>query len=273
VIGSQSPGTPDASAVLRRSLLAWGWGHLALGRRRVAIAWILAELGGFAIIAVLVAGLASSDWYLLPFLAGIVFIAAWAFQAVQAYRQTERPRATIGPLPPRSPAAVLAWLSIPLLVWGTGFWLVAATASSPSAVIDRFETAWPDAASAASVDSGLGLSAAGTDAARTALQRLRQLCAAGTLNPDCADTPGNLLRDVRLTLTARADLDRVRAVAEVVRFERKPTRFLGLFSVTQLVPVHVETVLTLDLRAVSSPLPGGIDVGARRWQIVNASAE
>ena len=242
-----------------------------LGHRRAAVGWALGELAGIAAVAYLAAGLASSSWYLLPFLAGVAFIGAWAAQAVDAYRQAEEPDDIIGPARDRSPAAALAWLSIPLLVWATGFWMVSADASSPSAVLDRFETAWPGLATTTAGDSRLQLSAASTEAARTALDRLAQLCSAGQLTSDCGATRANLLRDVRLTVTS-VQSENVTAVAQVVTFERRPSRFLFVFAGTDLVPVAKETALTLDLQAVPALLPGGIDIGARHWQIVNADA-
>ena len=38
----------------------------------------------------------------------------------------------IGPTPVGSPAAAMVWLSLPLLVWGTAFWLVGAQAATPA---------------------------------------------------------------------------------------------------------------------------------------------
>ena len=44
----------------------------------------------------------------------------------------------------RSPAATIAWLALPLLAWGTGFWLVAAEGSTPAAALDAFVERWPE---------------------------------------------------------------------------------------------------------------------------------
>jgi hypothetical protein len=108
-----------------------------------------------------------------------------------------------------------------------------------------------------------------TAAATTALHALGALCRAGELSPDCADAPENLLRSVRVTIRNQTG-DTASAIAETVLYERRPSRFLGLFSGTELVPEVQERILVVDLQAVAAPLPGGIDLGARRWQIVNA---
>jgi len=57
----------------------------------------------------------------------------------------------------------------------------------------------------------------------------------------------------------------------VVSFERRPSRFLGIFSATDLVSVPRQTVLTIHLRALPVPLPAGLELGARRWRIVSAA--
>ncbi len=262
-----------AGSVLRRSVLIWGLGDLALGRRRAALAWMAAEALSAAFLAYVVVGLTDTTLYLVPFLGGIAFLLAWTAQAVAAYRRALSLRGTTGPTPPRSPAANVAWLSLPLLVWGAGFWLVGASAASPAAVLDRFEASWPNL-----LQSGTRLQpnlatdpATTTDAATAALRNLGALCRDGELAADCADAPENLLRSVRFRIEAESGTTAT-AVAETVVYERHPTRFLGLISGTELVPVPRTQVLVIDLRAVAAPLPGGLEIGARRWQIVNAQA-
>jgi hypothetical protein len=262
---------PTTARVLYLALVAWGLGDMALGRRTRGIAWLAAEIVSAALVAYLAIGLADTSWYLLPFVAGIAFLAAWVAQAVDAYRRAQRVQGAIGPTPPRSPAAAVAWLCVPLLVWGTGFWLVAGSASGPAAAVDAFETSWPRAATGAALDHSLQLAPAAEQAAQAAIRRLQGLCAEERLTSDCADVPANLLRDVRFTIS-QVSSDAAIATANVVNFERRPSRFLGIFPATDLVPVPQETVLRLDLRAVPAPLPGGIEVGARRWRIVGGSA-
>ncbi len=264
-------GAAPAGLVLRRALLAWGLGDLALGRPRAAAAWLVGELLGALIVAWLVIGLAETTAYLIPFLAGCAFLVVWTLQAALAYHRARAAAGAIGPTPVRSPAAALAWLGVPLLVWGTAFWLVGGLAATPAAVLDRFETRWPDLASAGVLPDALTTNRATvTTAALGALATLETRCRE---DPDSAcDDPGTLLRNLRITVTAQ-DGDAATAVAEIVKFERRPSTFLWFIAGTELVPVPQQTVLTLDLRATSVPLPGGIDIGARSWRIVNASAQ
>ena len=249
--------------VLRLAILGWGLGDLALGRPLAGVAWLTAEVAALVALVMTTLLFADTTWYLLPFLGGMAFIATWTAQAVAAYRRAQRVVGTVDPAPAASPAATVAWLTIPLLAWGTGFWLFAADAATPGAVLDRFVTAWP-ASEARTWDPALADRPADlAEAASAARDRLRQLCALGRLADDCDDAPANLLRDIRLRITAETDAAAT-AVAEVVRFERRPSRFLGIFDATALVPVPIEPILRLELAARPAAM------GAARWTIVNA---
>lgn len=256
---------PTPGRVLRLAVLAWGLGDLALGRTSVGIAWLVAEAALLAALAAATTLFADTSWYLLPFLLGMAFIAAWAAQAVAAYRRARRLQGAISPPPSRSPAATVAWLTVPLLLWGTGFWLVAAQAATPAAVVDRFVSRWAETdATAAERYAALAEDPAALDVqARAALDRLRELCQAGDLPEDCSTATQNLLRDVRVRIERRGETRAV-ATAEVVRFERRPSTFLGLLQTSELVPVVIERILDLELEA------GEATLGATRWTIVNA---
>jgi hypothetical protein len=250
--------------VLRLSLLGWGLGHLALGRRRSGTTWLLAEVAWLMMLALVTWLFVDTTWYLLPFLAGCAFIAVWAYQAVAAYRLALSSGGAIPPAPRGSPAAVIAWLTLPLLAWGTGFWLIGASFASPASVLDRYLAAWPAPTEISTLGSLASNPVQLADSSRTALDRLQQLCAAGELEADCADAPQNLLRDVRIRLEDQG-ADTATAVAEVVRFERRPSSFLGIFATSELVPVPIEPVIRLELAARAAPL------GSARWTIVNAA--
>lgn len=260
------------ASVLRRSLLLWGLGDLALGRARAGAAWLAGEVIGLAFVGWLSAGLLTTTWYPLPFLAGSLFLCAWALQAVSSYRRARDLADAGGTAAGRGPAAAVTWLTLPILAWGTAFWLVAASAATPAAVLDRFESAWPDVASgsssfAASLAADPAALAADAGAAYAALQGA---CRAGKLTADCATSPQNLLRDVRISIVEES-ATMASAVVEIVSFERRPSSFLGVFAATDLVPVPQETLLRLELSAVPAALPGGIHLGARTWQILNAT--
>ncbi|MEO8245779.1 MAG: hypothetical protein ABI622_01545 [Chloroflexota bacterium] len=268
--GAYAPGSVDAGLALRRALIGWGLGHALLGHRQLAAAMLSAELLALALVGALLATLGDTTWYLVPFVAGGAFIVIWAAQAVAAYRAAQRTQGAIPPTPRGSPATAAAWLTVPLLAWGTGFWLVAATAATPAAVLDRFVTAWPTGAERAT------WAELGTDpdrlerAAALALEGLRDRCAGGELGTDCGVAAANLLRGVRVRVVDD-DGFRATAVAQLVQYERRPGSFLGLEVGTQLEAVPMADLLDFELEARPA-LVGGLDVGARRWTIVNARA-
>lgn len=242
---------PDPGRVLLRSLVAWGWGHLEVGQVGLGRGLLVAEGVSILLVAWLTIGLAESSLYLVPFLGGAAFIVAWAAQAVHAYRAARRLQpAAVSSAPTRSPAAAIGLLSLPLLVWTTGFWLVAGHHATPAGVLDGFVTAW----AADELADGPWPDAV-----------VREADAAARSLGSGADR----FRDVRVRLTEERG-NRATAVAEAIHFERRPTRFLFVFPGTELVPVADERVLTFDLAARPVELPGGGDVGAVRWELVGA---
>jgi hypothetical protein len=265
-------GPIDPGRVLRRAIVGWGLGHAALGQRELGAGLLAGELLGLALVGAAVATLVDTTWYLVPFVMGSAFLVAWTAQAVHAYRAAQRRAGAIPPTPRGSAAAVAAWLAVPLLLWGTAFWLVAATAATPGAVLDRFVTAWPEgsgrAVALAAVTDQPDRLAGLADAV---LDDLRRRCAAGELTSDCGDASANLLRGVRVRVEQGATDDHATAVAELVRYERRPVRFLGLAAGSELVPLPEAQLLRFDLEARPAPLPGGLELGARRWSIVNAT--
>lgn len=242
----------DAGGVLRRALVVWGLGHLAIGR--TTRGWVLlgAEVIGLLLVIWFSIGLADSSAYLIPFLAGFAFIVAWAWQAVDAYRTARRLQAATPPTPARSPAAAIGWLSLPLLVWGTGFWLVGAHAATPAAAVDQFVTAWTR--DKLQADTWPAAVISGADIAAASL-------ASG---PD-------RFRDIRFSIV-REDGARASAVAEAIHFERRDARFLWIFPSVELVPVADAQVLAVELVARPVELFGGGDIGAVRWELVEAVA-
>lgn len=243
---------PDPGRVLRRALLGWGLGHLELGRTTLGIGLLVAEVIGALVVAWLTLGLADTSAYLVPYLAGVVFIVTWAWQAVAAYRSARSRAAARAPAPERSPALAIGWLSVPLLVWGAGFWLIGAQAATPAAVLDRFVTAWSN--DALNVD-------AWPDAVIDEADAVARGLGAGP----------ERFRDLRVHVVEIDDAQAT-AVAEAVHYERRDSRFLWIFAGTELVPVADERVLTMELRAQPVELPGGGQIGAVRWHLVEARA-
>ena len=234
---------PEPGRVLRLALIGWGLGHIAIGRHAVGRALLLAEAIGVALVAWLTIGLADTSAYLVPFLAGAAFIVAWGWQAVDAYRSARGLVPARSPTPERSPAAAIGWLSLPLLVWGTGFWLIGAHSATPAAVLDRFVSGW----TSESLDSAWPASV--------------RRAARASLPP-----PG---ADLRIRIT-EADGSRATAVAEAIHYERRDARFLGILPGSALEPVADDRLLTLELAARPVELPGGGDIGAMRWELVSA---
>jgi hypothetical protein len=259
---------PAPERALRLALIGWGLGDLAMGRQIAGYGWLGLEILMLTLTTAAAILLADTTWYLLPYLLGVAFLALWAAQAVRAYRGAQRMQAASGPSRPRSPAATVAWLTIPLLAWGAGFWIIGADAATPATVVDEFMTRWPAAVGAASDEAYAGIAqdpAVLSALADEALDTLQSMCDSGQLAADCDAADENLVRDVRVTVTYQNDT-RATADAELVRYERVPTTVLGIFEGTETVPVPVATVLRLDLEAVPAAL------GARRWVIVNAEA-
>jgi len=250
--------------VLRLAVLAWGLGDLALGRSVSGVAWMVGEVLAAAALVVTITLFADTSWYLLPFLVGVGFLVVWAGQAVLAYRHAQLRQGAVAPPAARSPALTVAWLALPLLLWGTGFWLVAAGSATPDALMDRFVTDWGDVTSTDDAFAALTADPAGLrSVASAALDRLEQLCQAGQLPEDCGTAAANLLRDVRVSIAPDGD-DRAVAVAELVDYERRPSTFLGFINASELVPVPREVILAVHLRTEPAAL------GAVRWTIVNA---
>lgn len=243
---------PDPGRVLGRALVAWGLGHLALGRTATGAALLGLELAWLGLLAWLTLGLADTSAYLVPFLAGVAFLVGWAWQAVAAYRaaRAENPDHDPETPPERSPALAVGWLALPILAWGAGFWLVGAGAATPAAALDRFVTAWSTDSLSAEI-----WSAPLVDTAEEAAAGL------GTTTRD-------RFRDVRVHVSAAED-ERATAVAEAIHYERRESRFLWIFAGTELVPVADRTVLRLDLAARPAELAGGVDIGAVRWEVVD----
>lgn len=242
---------PHPGRVLRRALIAWGLGHLVIGRDRIGYGLLIGEVVSILIVAWLTIGLADTSAYLVPFIAGVAFIVAWTWQAVHAYRAAHALQAARPPTPERSPAAAIGWLSLPLLLWGTGFWLVGAHAATPASVLDAFVTDWSAGELGPNWPAGVRAGAAAAE---------------GDLG-----SGRDRFRDLRLELVETSGV-RATAAAEAIHYERRASRFLWIFPGSELVPVTDERILTLVLEAVPVELPGGGDIGAVRWQLVTAAA-
>lgn len=124
----------DPGWVLRRSLVAWGLGHLELGDAR---GWLLLglEIVWLAAFGLSVALLPTDRWLAAyGLLAG--FIVAWVAQAVNAYRKARARSGT------NTGAAWLLTVAPFVIALLTGFWLFAGSQASPAATFERYVGAW-----------------------------------------------------------------------------------------------------------------------------------
>jgi hypothetical protein len=257
---------PPPERVLRLSLIGWGLGEMAMGRSRIGLAWLVAEALLLASVAATTLLWADTTWYLVPFLLGVAFLVTWTGQAVLAFRRARSMQAASPAAPPRSPAAIVAWLTVPLLAWGTGFWLVGGHAATPAAPVDEFVSRWSELhpVPPPPLDRHDESPMIEQEAAE-ALYALQQLCELAILTPDCRAATKNLLRDVRVSIEPVGELQAT-ATAHLVEYRRRETKVLGFLQGSEIQPVPIRTVLTLSLE--SQPAAWG----ARRWVIVNAAA-
>lgn len=259
---------PTAGAVLRRSLLVWGLGHVAIGDRRgwLLLALQVAAVAGFAVLAsVLIQG---SRWIvLLPLL--LLLVIAWVAQAVDAYRAAiVRGAAPGGELG-------IAWL-LPVVVAGvTAFWLLGGAHSTPEATLQEYVEAWrwsrPTVAATLFREPVPAETLTGSWADHDAhlTDRVRDAVAAyGVSSGLDSGRPFNALRFVELPEQRTAD----RAVFEVqiTRRQRTETMLFGLLPTAAQETVVVEVIGRVEIRAHevagSEWLPSG-SLGARLWLI------
>jgi hypothetical protein len=124
-----------AAGVLRRSLLIWGWGHIALGDRR---GWLLVLLQPLAI-----AGLAFVAWQLIDgtrwlavFLPLVALLVFWIGQAVHAHQRA----LTLGAAP--GGELQLAFFLPVVLAVVSAFWLAGGRHGSPASAAEAYMEAW-----------------------------------------------------------------------------------------------------------------------------------
>ena len=254
---------PSAASVLRRALLVWGLGHLALGDAR---GWALAALEVLALAGLAVLGAAlgegiGSSWV---FLGLVAFFAGWGGQAIDAYRRAVELGARRGgaiQLLALAPAAIVAF---------SGFWLVAAGGATPAATLQRYVAAWrggrPDEA------NRLFLSPPGSSVLAERWKRdesylrnrLVELTA--TLGPGSALDPERPLESLVFEFTAprgaqrnggRDEGETAEAVVEFVRPVTVRDSFFGLFPTASQRIVVLERVGRVRLRTTRSRPPVG----------------
>ena len=209
-----------AAGVLRRSLLIWGWGHIALGDRR---GWLLVLLQPIALAGLLVAAwqLIDGTRWLAVFLPLVALLVIWVGQAVHAHQRA----LALGAAP--GGELQLAWFLPAVLAVVSAFWLVGGRHGSPASAVEAYMTAWqadrPDVAVAL---YGSGAPAA-ADVTQLWLQERAWLIsqiehARATYGPTSGLDPARPFSSLRVTQSAPPHF-----IVELVRSESYQTTILG----------------------------------------------
>ena len=246
--------------MLRRALLFWGLGHLALGDPR---GWVLLVLQPLAIASVTWVALQLIDGtrWLVVFAPLLVLLIVWVGQAVDAHRRAIRLGAT-----PGGEMQVAAFLPFALIVL-TLFWLVGGRHGSPAATVEAYIEAWmddrPEAAAA--------LFEAPMPAQHVTLQwtststEIERLLESGrnTYGEQSGLDPDRPFNSLRVTQVEEPSGGAV-FIVEIVRSERFATTVLGVIPTAAQRTVVVQPVLSIALveqTDTSTLLPNG------RWLI------
>jgi hypothetical protein len=253
--------------VLRRSLLWWGLGHLALGDRR---GWLLAVLEPFAVGALLLIAVQLIDgtrWLLVfPPLAAVLVV--WMAQAVHAHRCALRLGARPGG---EVQIALLIPLGVALL---TAYWLIGGRHGSPSATVEEYVVAWmsgqPAAAAPLFAQPPAEAELTANWRAQSDYLVARISRAAATYGPASGLDPDSLFDNLRFDDPVTAADGSVQVVVDIVRRQRVETTLLGFVPTASQETVLVEQAGTILLRLQPRPAPDWLPVGwldSSAWRI------
>jgi hypothetical protein len=246
---------------VRRSLVVWGWGHVATGDRR-----------GFLLAAAEIAWLAAFAWFTPPlldgslvlaiFVAGVAFMAAWGAIAILAYRRAIRQGTVAGnggpDGGPDGGSADLLWLAPVAIVGMTILWAVGGSLARPDATLARYVHDWQtgDAEGAASLfvvpPAPADLDAIWERQLATLHNELVALEAEGGGGGVEPDQPFSSMRFVNPAAGGGTG-DTRRVDVEIVKRETTRDSFFGLFPTTSQVLVPVADLGWLEFRRVSRP--------------------
>ena len=263
---------------MRRALLAWGLGHLALGDRR-GWALLALEIASVALIGVLVVAFLAGTRAVLVFAALTLFFAIWGGQAIDAHR-----RAVDAGARPGGAVQLLALAPVVVVVM-TAFWLVGGAAGSPAATLQRYVAAWQDRRPERATELFLApptsdvLGERWTRDEGYIRDRLRALAAGEpSVTGKAALDPDRPFRSLLVTLdtpsragtTARTQ-EVARAHVHIVRPVERQTTFLGIFPAASQEMVAAEPVGEITLRAVPLEPAVGLGVANEVWRIESVS--
>jgi hypothetical protein len=258
---------PPAASVLRRALLLWGLGHLAIGDRRgwlLVMAHPLAAVGLLAFAALLIDG---TRW-MLVFPALLLFLAIWLGQALSVHRQAVALGAR-----PGGELQIALFLPVVLTLVST-FWLVGGSAGSPATTLRRYVSAWENGRTEVAVELFTGPAAAADLASQWLLQegylRQRVAEAAARFGPTSGIDPDQPFNSLRFSELPATSSDSALVDVEIVRRQRVETVLLGFIPTATQMTVVVEELGTIRLRALPDDPPSwlsGVRSGARVWLI------
>lgn len=250
-----------AAGVLRRSLLIWGWGHIALGDRR---GWLLFLLQPVAIAGVLFAAwqLIDGTRWLAAFLPLVALLVFWVGQGVHAHRRA----LALGAAPGGD--LQLAWFLPVVLTVVSAFWLVGGRHGSPASAVEAYMTAWrsdrPDVA-AALYGAGTADATEVTDLWTQEKARLASEIAQAraTYGPESGLDPARPFNSLRVTQSAPGYF-----IVELVRSESYETTILGFIPTAGQRTVVVATLLSIAV--VEEPVRGYLPSSV--WRIDQVTA-
>jgi hypothetical protein len=251
-----------AAGVLRRSLLIWGWGHIALGDGR---GWLLALLQPLAIAGVLFTAwqLIDGTRWMAVFVPLVALLVLWVGQAVHAHWFALRLGATPGG------ELQLAWFLPVVLAVVSAFWLVAGRHGSPASAVEAYMSAWrsdrPDLAVALYGPSG----ADAADVADLWTGEKSWLAseiarARATYGAASGLDPTRPFSNLRVTQSGLGDF-----IVELVRSESYQTTILGFIPTAGQRTVVVAPLLTIEV--VEEPVTGYLPSSAWRIERVTSS--
>lgn len=236
-----------AAGVLRRSLLIWGWGHIALGDRR---GWLLVLLQPIALAGLLIAAwqLIDGTRWLAVFLPLVALLVFWVGQAVNAHQRA----LALGAAP--GGELQLAWFLPAVLAVVSAFWLVGGRHGSPASAVEAYMTAWQSDRPDVAVALYGGGAPAAADVAQLWLQERAWLHSAieqalATYGPTSGLDTARPFNSLRVSQSAPTHF-----VVELVRSESYQTTILGFIPTAGQRTVVVTPLL--DVAVVEEPVAG-----------------
>lgn len=267
---SADPGArqlPSAAAVLRRGLILWGAGHIAIGDGR---GWLLLLAQPLAVLALLLLGAQLIDgtrWLVVfPPLAALLIV--WLAQAIHAYRRAVELGATPGG---ELQAAVFLPFAVTAL---TLFWLMGGRHGSPTATLEGYVVAWmggrPDAASALYVAPPASTDLSQTWSAQSAYLTDRVALLATQYGAASGLKPEQPFDNLRFAEPVVAGLGRQAVEVDIVRRQRVETMILGIVPTAGQETVVVERAGTITLALIDEPPAAWLPFGrlaSSAWRI------